>query len=115
MLKRSIGLFGLVLIMSCSYAQDTEMLIEYSHKFKPNRLEKFSNPFFWSVTAECWADFDRDVATFRARVTKESGTFNGQKVKKGQILNVDVMKGQHMSMSAAGSAAIEITNQSNCP
>jgi hypothetical protein len=115
MLKNMIGTICLILSLSCAHAQNTDELINYSHQFQPNQPEKFSNPFFWSVTIQCHAKFNNAQARFRATVKDKSGDVNGQHVKKGQVVYLTVSNGQKINLSASGWATVEITNMSNMP
>lgn len=115
MLKKLIGLVCLALSISCAYAQNTGELIEYTHEFQPNAPESFSNPFFWSVDGQCYANLNNDTVTFRAHVKNNTGTLNGQQVKEGQVVYVTVSHGQNMYISASGWATVEITNLSEAP
>jgi hypothetical protein len=110
-----MGFIFVVLFVSSSYAQNTEELVEYSHQFHPNKMESFSNPFFWSVNAECRVKLDNQSATFRALVKNQSGTVNGQPVKEGQEITMTVSDGQSITVSASGWATVEVTDLSAFP
>ncbi len=114
MLKKLMGLICLLVVFG-SYAQDTERLIEYSYEFQPNLTESFSNPFFWSVKINCHAQLSDDIITFRAHVTHQGGTVDGQHVDEGQVIYFSVYDGQSVRVTAEGWASLEVTNVSSMP
>ena len=115
MLKKFMGLVCLALTFSNCYAQNEAELIDYSYVFHPNRVEKFTNPFAWSVSLQCRAKFDGNQASFRAKANHNSGDVNGRHVKQGQVITINVSNGQRVNLTASGWATVEITNTSNIP
>ncbi|WP_131781662.1 hypothetical protein [Legionella gresilensis] len=106
------GLLGLIAIALSSVCFATD-LASRQYEFKPNEAKVLTNPFIWQLTMKCNLSTQDKENTLTAVMLKYTGTVNNHVLKEGESVSLSVKNNSELTISVAGSAMVEITNQGN--
>lgn len=99
--------------MAMNHELSSGLSIEYD--FLPNKPELLSNYTIFTINAVCNIQTAADQAVIHVRAVSKSGSINGQKIQKGEELDVTVRNNDQLQLSAQSAAQVELTNTSDLP
>lgn len=96
-----------------SFANVYELRPNISADFdlKPNLPDTFTNPLFWTVSAECTGTTPDSSVRLFAEVLRKHGKVNGRDMNEGQSDYFTVTNGSKLTIIADGYAQVRITNK----
>lgn len=112
--KIGFGLLSLGMLIDVqSYAMVHQLNSAVSMELElvPNETQNYDNIFLWSISAECTVRTVDDSDLLNLKVAKGSGELNGQKLEKGQSINIVVHNGDKIMIKANKRSSVDIINR----
>lgn len=105
------------LLTSASFAMNHELAPNLSADFElaVDKPELFTNYTMFTVNAVCTIQSIDEDDIVHVKAVKRTGAINGQAIKAGDTLDVNVHNGDKLTLSAQSAAQVELTNKGNNP
>lgn len=104
------GILSLTVLLLSTSGYSSNLASRH-YEFAPNQAIVLANPFPWQLNMNCNLSTTADKNMLSTVMLKATGTVNGHPLNEGDHVNLEVKNQDHLTISVAVGAQVQITNQ----